>query len=218
MPRVTEESKDTSDVTGAGAGADLPRHSERMDNFGNSVRKAFRWTTFAKKNLAFGFDKLSSQDVPTMAQQLSGLSISFEKIQGWKLPKLIFDDVSNGLCDVTVHLSLSLLHLKSLTFFGTTWVGSPLPLNEHDELKGTLDVEYPDIVYLLTRIIDPTCVGIVEIIATQISKETKLATSQYGYACFLCLSSPLLKSITLQICIGVAGLCWHSSILTHSKV
>ena len=148
-----------------------------------NFRNAIRWESFARKKYAFGFDKLARKDIPSMSERAHGIAISFRKIDGWKIPKAIFEDLQIGQCNVSVQLSMSLLHLRTMTFFGNTWIGVPLNLRENEE-REVIAIDYPEILYLISRIIDPSCVGIVEIIVTKTSntsKDKQVISSQYGY-------------------------------------
>ena len=165
-------------------GADEERDSEKRGHSNErhetvNARKVFRWESFARKKYAFGFDKLARKDIPSMSEKAHGVAACFRKIQGWKIPKSIFEDLRSGQYDVSVQLSMSLHHLKSMTFFGNTWIGTPLSLRG-SETNDIIDIDYPEIVYLISRIIDPSCVGIIEIIVTKSSKDKQVTSTQYG--------------------------------------
>ena len=155
--------------------------SKSNENKYFNKNKVYRWISFAKQKCAFGFERLDNKEVPLMSSKVYGLSICFEKIQGWKVPKSLLNDLNSGLCEISLNLSLSLLHLKTFTFFGTTWIGThPISLVEN-KVPEVIDIEYVDLVYLLSKLIDPSCIGVVEIIATRVEKNSKLTTAQYGY-------------------------------------
>ena len=153
--------------------------SKREHTGSNNEIRSTRWMAFSRQHSAFGFEKLSDADLPQMSQKAHGITACFEKIQGWKVPKSLLKDLGEGKFEVNMRLSLSLFHMKSSTFFGTTWSSAPCPLNEL-KTSDTMDVPCMDIIYMISRIIDPTCVGIVEIVATKINKTTKLETARYG--------------------------------------
>ena len=140
-------------------------------------KRRSKWVSFARQHCAFGFEKLTNAQLPQMSHRAYGLAICLEKIRGWKLPRSLLKDLNRGSCDVSVHLRLSLFHMKSLTFFGTTWIGPEILLNDN-EVPDVL--EYIDIVYLISRLIDNSCIGIIEVVATRVDRETNLATAQYG--------------------------------------
>ena len=115
---------------------------------------------------------------PIKREKPYGVSLVFEGIRNWHLPQVLKKDLDDGLSDVKVHLSLSLLNTESLTFFGTTWVGAPVPLIENS--PEIIDINYREIAYIISRLQTPSCRGIIEIVATKYDKETRLTTAQYG--------------------------------------
>lgn len=146
---------------------------------GSSIRQVLKWSAFARGAAAFGFDILTNAQLPEMSQKRTGISVCFEKITGWKVPKNLMTDVNLGYCDLSIHLTLSLFHMKSLTFFGTNWRGTAITFAE-GKVPDVIDINYTDIIYILSRLIDPSCIGVVEIVVTRIDTDTKLATAQYG--------------------------------------
>jgi hypothetical protein len=144
----------------------------------DEVRRSLRWLAFSKPRLVFGFDHLPPAQVPSMSNKFRGLSIGFEKIIGWRLPTQIQHEVNSGQHDICAQLSLSLYHINSGSFFGTTWMGAPLALSY--EGSDYLDLDFSDVVYILSRLTDPSCVGVVELVISKIDIRRKLTTAQYG--------------------------------------
>ena len=106
-----------------------------------------------------------------------------EKISGWHVPSEILRNIGSGSdnFEFSVQLSLSMFHLASSSFFGSTWMGRSVPLDYDDEdLADLIDLEYNEILYLVTRLADPSCVGVVEIVVSRTSVQKKLVTAQYG--------------------------------------
>ena len=81
--------------------------------------------------------------------------------------------------DVNVQVSLSLFHLKSSSFFGSTWMGPPVSLGS--SFSKTLELDYPDIIYLTTRIVDQTCIGVIEVVVSQVDAARNITKAQFGY-------------------------------------
>ncbi len=136
-------------------------------------RKKIRWLTYARSRVVFGLDHLSSVDMPTMHATARGIALSFESISNWQPPRALGADDY----DVAVQLSISTFHLKSKSFFGSTWMGSQIMVRPDGLIPENFD--YSDIVYLLTRITDPSCVIIIEIVASKLDKRG-IVLSQYG--------------------------------------
>jgi hypothetical protein len=202
-------------------------------------RRFGKWYSFAKTKLSFGFQHLAPEVVPAMADDRTGFAIRFDKIAGWSIPAgilrsaaVVGEDVNKY--EYQIQLSLSMYHLTSCSFFGSTWMGSPVTLNnnifnitettksvpiepptvrdstnkpngfyDHASVPAesktiediapktktivtrtivsrVVEVEYQDIIYMISRIIDPTCVAVIEVVLTKISKESKLVVGQYG--------------------------------------
>ena len=150
-----------------------------------------RWTSFAKQKSPFFIEEVSPESesgslrsadkdkkTSTKCKDPYGLSLSFEGVKNWRLPEILKKGLDDGTSDVKVHLSLSLLNKQSLTFFGTTWVGASIPLVENS--LDVVDLEYKEIVYIISRLIDPSSLGIIEIVATKYDKESQITLAQYG--------------------------------------
>lgn len=147
----------------------------------DEVRRALKWLSFTKPKLVFGFDHLSPAYIPLMSPKLRGLSISFDKVLGWSPPTSLLDAVDSGDYEISVQLSFSLFHLNSKSFFGTTWMGTPISLGDGKKsLPDIIDFDYNEIIYMMSRITDPTCVGVVEIVASKIDIHKNLSVAQYG--------------------------------------
>lgn len=146
------------------------------------IRRTLRWLSFAKPKLILGFEHLSPAYVPAMSSKSKGLSVCFEKILGWRPPRQILADLDAGGFEISAQLSLSLFHLGSSTFFGSTWMGSPIPLggDGRDKLPDIIDFDYSEIVYLISRISDPSCIAVVEIVASKEDVRKNVIVSQYG--------------------------------------
>ena len=162
-----------------GGGGRLQSKRSQKDE---EVRRVLRWVAFAKPKCIFGFDHLSPAFVPTMAGKSRGISISFEKVTGWRPPQQILKDLDMGGFEVSVQLSLSFFHLNSASFFGSTWMGSPLPLggDGRDSIPDIIDFEYGEIVYLISRLTDHSCIGVVEIVASKYDTRKNVVVAQYG--------------------------------------
>lgn len=156
---------------------------ERRSQRDEESRRNLKWISFSKPRMVFGFDHLGSNNVPVMSAKTRGISICFEKISGWHIPPQIYQDLGLGLnnFEFSVQLSLSMFHLSSSSFFGSTWMGRSVPLgSDNDDLPDLIDLEYNEIVYLISRLSDPSCIGVVEIVVSKISTQKKLVTAQYG--------------------------------------
>ena len=146
------------------------------------LRRVLRWLSFAKPKLILGFEHLSPAYVPAMSSKTRGLSVCFEKVFGWRPPRQVLKDLDAGGYEISVQLSLSLFHLGSGTFFGSTWMGSPIHLggDGRDKLPDIIDFDYSEVVYLVSRITDPSCIAVVEIVASKEDVQKKMVVSQYG--------------------------------------
>ena len=134
--------------------------------------QSLAWVAFAKPNLVLPL----CPPLPQFASKAKGFACCFDKVEGWNPPKTLIDNAS--VYNVTVQLSFSLYHIDTCSFFGSTWMGLPVTLKEN--MPDIVDFYYGDIIYALTRVSDPNCIGIIEIVVTQTDKVTDLLVSQYG--------------------------------------
>lgn len=142
-----------------------------------------KWLSFMKPRLVLGFDKIPRPNLPTMSSKYRGLALCFEKLQGWTIPVHLLQDLDLRDYEIILQFSLSLFHLKSKTFFGSTWMGSSIPLSDPNGktvLPDVIDISYPEIIYLITRLTDPSCVAVVEIVVSKIDKSKKILMNQFG--------------------------------------
>ena len=152
----------------------------RTSGFDEESRRTLRWLAFSRPRVVFGFDHLGAINLPNISNHLKGLALCFERVSGWHVPVQIFQDVESSACEFRVQLSLSMFHLNSNTYFGSTWMGDALLLNDEiNEYSVQVDIPYNEIVYMISRLNDPSCVGVVEIVVSKISKKG-LVIGQYG--------------------------------------
>jgi hypothetical protein len=148
-----------------------------------AAKKYQKWLSFVKLRMVLGFDRIPKHIQPDVATKPRGLALCFEKMQGWTIPNQLLDDMDVKGYQVSVQLSLSMFHTISRTFFGSTWMGAPIPLMEsdRDNLAAVVDFEYSDLVYMISRLQDKTCVAVIEIVASTIDKKNEVLVSQHGY-------------------------------------
>lgn len=164
------------------------------------TRRAMKWVSFTRPKSVLGFEHLSPAYVPAMTDRPRGIAVVLENVSGWRMPKSIktatkgniqatrssrsftYDENSEDEDDfeLSVQLSMSLFHLATGAFFGSTWFGRPLNPTTDDERAKTCDFDCGDIVYLLSRITDAACIAIVEIVVTKLHSRSRLALDQYG--------------------------------------
>lgn len=144
-------------------------------------RRNLKWVSFTRAKVSFGFQHLSAAYVPAMLEEPHGFCICLEKVSGWSIPSAVLKQFGKGDYEITAQLSFSMFHLSSSTFFGTTWMGPSVSLGQgNTEISKVIDFEYTDIVYMLSRITDPTCVGIIEIVVSKFDLKKNLVASQFG--------------------------------------
>lgn len=148
-----------------------------------SQKRATKWLLFSQSKAVVGFDRIPKSMMPSMSSKPRGLTLCFEKILGWSIPVDILQAVDSGECRLSVQLGLSMFHLESKTFFGSTWLGQLLVLNESDKgvMADVIDISYSEIIYMVTRLTDPSCVAVVEIVVSRISNDNEMVISQHGY-------------------------------------
>ena len=105
-----------------------------------------------------------------------------EKVQGWTIPNQLLEDMDVKGYQVSVQLSLSMFHTQSCSFFGSTWMGAPIQLGEADKdsLADVVDFNYNDLLYMISRLQDKTCVAVIEIVASTVDKKSDVLVSQHG--------------------------------------
>lgn len=144
-------------------------------------RRILKWVSFTRAKVSFGFQHLSNAYVPAMLEEPHGYAICLEKVSGWSIPSAVLKQFGKGDFEITAQLSFSMFHLSSSTFFGTTWMGPSVSLGHGNaEISKLIDFQYTDIVYLLSRITDPTCVGIIEVVVSKFDLRKNLVASQFG--------------------------------------
>lgn len=187
MPRSDDDdesySRRDSSRRGEGKSDDRDREAESKEGGSqdNEYRRSQKWLAFAKPRLVFGFDHLGPNQLPSMSANLRGISLTFEKINGWQMPQRLIRDKRDINYKLSVQLSLSLFHLNSSSFFGSTWMGRSVNLDaDGDRIADVFDMDYFEIIYMISRLTDPSCIGVVEIVVSTISAKTSLVTSQYG--------------------------------------
>lgn len=150
------------------------RHSQ-------STNRAIRWTGYTKDHLSMTFENVPPKFQPTMFENRHGLAIYLEKIDGWRLPKRVFEQLGQGRVHLSLQLSLSLFHLTSGTFFGTTWMGPRISLSDPEKAYSKdVELQFKEMIYLISRINDETCVGVVEIVVGKEDDDVNLTAGQYG--------------------------------------
>lgn len=161
------------------------RAANAADYFLSGRASNLRWIAFMKPKAVFGFDHLSPISVPQMTSKLRGFSVNFEKILGWRPPHALNTYlVAERVHEFSIQLSFSMFHLNSGSFFGSTWLGSPVIIPTDtitdDGAPVVIDIDYNEIIYLMSRLTDPSCVGVVELVASKIGTQKSPTTSQYG--------------------------------------
>ncbi|RYG69217.1 hypothetical protein EON64_03290 [archaeon] len=140
-----------------------------------------RWLSLLKNKLSFGFHHLSPAHLPSMSEEKRAFALCFEKVTNWPLPESVLKAFGKGEYEIILQLSLSLYHLDSASFFGSTWMGPPISLGNSDRnIPKTIDFEYNDIVYMISRITDPMCVAVIEIVASKFDTARNLVAAQFG--------------------------------------
>lgn len=156
---------------------------ERKTDIGRSdeSRRNTKWVSFSKTKPSFGFQHLNAAFVPTMSADAAGLAVCFEKISGWHVPAQIIKEFGKDNFEINIQLSFSLYHVNSATFFGSTWMGPPISLGSNPSKSNKIiDFEYVEIVYMLSKITDPSCVGVIEVVVSKFDTKKNLTVSQFG--------------------------------------
>ena len=145
-------------------------------------RRFTRWISFTKPRTVLGFDRLSKAVAPNMKDTPRGIALSLSRVQGWSLPTQLLNDIDSGDFYITVRLSLSLCHLQTKTFFGSTWLGMAVTVGQGDtdKIPDVVDIDYSEIIYMISRLTDPSCVGIIEVVVSKVNKKKNVTISQHG--------------------------------------
>jgi len=144
-------------------------------------RRNLKWILFARSRISFGFHHLGPSQLPNMSGERRGISICFEKVCGWSIPQNVLKMLGSGDCELTAQLSLSMFHLPSNTYFGTTWMGPTVSLgSNHRKIPDIVDFDYSDIVYMITRLADPACIAVIEIVVSKIDTRRNFVLAQFG--------------------------------------
>lgn len=187
MPTLKREDKQSQrDVSDDERADQDQRLKDALSNMG-AAKQYQKWLAFAKPRMVLGFDRIPKDIQPDVSTKPRGLALCFEKVQGWTIPNQLLEDMDVKRYEVSVQLSLSMFHTLSGTFFGSTWMGASIPLlgSERDSLAAAavVDFDYNDLLYMISRLQDKTCVAVIEIVASTIDKQDDVLVSQHGYVC-----------------------------------
>jgi hypothetical protein len=141
-------------------------------------RRCLKWLSFTKSKVSLGFKHLSPAYIPSMSNEKHAFALCFEKITGLVLTSQVLDEFAHGNYEMVVQLSFSMFHLNSSNFFGATWMGPEVELNSNN--KKQVDFKYEDIIYMVSRINDSSCVGVVEIIISKYDRKKNIKVAQFG--------------------------------------
>jgi hypothetical protein len=160
------------------AGTLVPKKTKVDDE----TRRYQRWFSFAKPRVVLGFDRLSFDRTPLMDAKPRGIALCFSRIQGWSLPPALLKELESGEHYINLRLSLSLCHLNTNTFFGTTWLGAGVNIGDgaREKVPEVVDIDYSEIIYMISRLADASCVAIIEIVASKMLRAQKISVSQHG--------------------------------------
>lgn len=157
----------------------LSRRKKSKSN--NSKERLVKWGAFAKGRKTMTFDHLAPKFHPSMFENRRGLALYLDKVDGWRLPKNVFEQLGNGQNRLSLQLSMSLFHLSTGTFFGSTWMGPRMPLEDVEKaFTRDIEVQFKEMIYLISRINDETCVGVVEIVVGKEDEEFGIISGQFG--------------------------------------
>ena len=162
---------------------DAPHHSSGSTSTKDKeLRRNLRWISFARPKVVLGFDHLSPAYVPSMARNCQGLCLCIEKLSGWRPPVDLRRGNDKSIHRISLSLNLSLYHFNSVSFFGSTWSSDPVPLQEEgaSHLPDVLNVDFSDVVYMLSRINDPSCILVAEVVAIKEDVGKNVVTGTYG--------------------------------------
>ncbi|GBG28865.1 Nephrocystin-4 [Hondaea fermentalgiana] len=125
--------------------------------------------------------------VPLLAQGVrrvknkTGMRLSFGRVDGFKLPAAFLKErkgAAKTKLEFCVHVSL--FHTTSQSFFGNTWV-SPLAAAQSMSSKRASRLDLSNFqVALCTRIADPACLAVVEVVVVEKSSSGAEILGQYG--------------------------------------
>lgn len=153
----------------------------RLTEAGEETKKIIKWLSFARTNVSFGFQHLGPAYLPLMTEERRGYSLYFDKVSGWNIPQSVIRSFGDGDYEVIVQLSLSLYQISTNTFFGSSWMSPPVSLGNSKRIStNILEFECNDLVYFLTRIIDPACVAVIEIVVSKVDPRKNSIVNQFG--------------------------------------
>jgi hypothetical protein len=160
------------------------RHLPKLTAVGEEMKKIIKWFSFAKSNVSFGFQHLPPVCIPLMTEARHGFAVYFDKISGWNIPNAVIKsfehDSKKDDFEIIVQLSLSLYQISTSTFFGSTWMSPSVSLGSSKRLSSNIvEFDCNDIIYMITRIVDPSCVAIVEIVVSKLDSNN-MVIKQYG--------------------------------------
>lgn len=165
-----------------GKNEDNDRKKQLKVKKSDEIKRNTKWVSFFKSKISFGFQHLGPAYVPSMSSERKGMAVCLEKVGGWSIPSQVLKEFGKGEYDITAQLSFSMFHLNSSTFFGSTWMGPSVSLgNSHSKIPKVIDFDYVDIVYMISRITDPSCIGVIEIVVSKFDSKRNLVASQFGY-------------------------------------
>ena len=150
----------------------------------NAAARERRWLTFLQQNTEAValIEDLPPQDQPARALRSHGYALVLERVSNWRVPEALRSRVASSGHSLRLSLSLSLFHLRSRTFFGSTWMGPRVhTLGAEAAAEGAApSVAVGEVVYLVSCIEDPSCLLVLELVATEYDDVGDRSIEQYG--------------------------------------
>lgn len=141
----------------------------------NHIRREIRFEASVQQHRVLGFEHLSPNDRPKMSTRLKGIAIYLQSISGFGIPMNLLATFDSKSFEFGININLSLFHVNSKTFFGSTWSSDCFIIKRNE--KTSIDIE--SVVYILSRVVDSTCVCIAEVVLS-ILDHNGVTITQYG--------------------------------------
>ena len=163
----------TSDESGQDRRESRSKKASRAKGSGrvaSQENRLVKWNSFRESALVLPFPQDSGLRLKSKAQSIC---VYFDKLSHFRIPKNVMTD-SSGKGRVQAHLSVSLFHLETGTFYGNTWTSAPV------KIRGGKGVNFEQSICFKTRAVDPSCVAVAEVVVVEKDRSTGRLLRQFG--------------------------------------
>mmetsp|Transcript_34093 Transcript_34093/g.50049 ORF Transcript_34093/g.50049 Transcript_34093/m.50049 type:complete len:1438 (+) Transcript_34093:97-4410(+) len=151
------------------------------------TRLLHQWLKFSDRVVLIT-NEIPKDMAPSQAKNVQTYAMQILRINPWPIPPNLLKIIQKANARaLSYSVSMSFYHILSKRFFGSTWIGRNY-LNSSVEEDGSLETN--ELVYFQSKIMDPNCFAVIELVATKHDLQQQKITGQY--ACGWALMKPFV--------------------------